>query len=226
MIRLENVTKSYPSRFGRQMVLNDISSAFVKGRNTAIIGGNGAGKSTLMRLLSGAEVPDSGRIFRDGSVSWPLGFKGGLHGSLSGRENLAFIARIYGRNYPELLDFVEDFAEIGKYIKEPVSTYSSGMRARLSFGVSMAIQFDYYLIDEVIAVGDASFRRKCKIVLNERLDKSTVILISHSAQLMKEFCNHGIVLEGGRLLEFPSLNRAIQYYEKTTARSEPAMRGA
>lgn len=226
MIRLENVTKSYPSRFGRQMVLNDISSAFLKGRNTAIIGGNGAGKSTLMRLLSGAEVPDSGRIIRDGSVSWPLGFKGGLHGSLSGRENLAFIARIYGRNYPELLDFVEDFAEIGKYIKEPVSTYSSGMRARLSFGVSMAIQFDYYLIDEVIAVGDASFRRKCKIVLTERLDKSTVILISHSAQLMKEFCNHGIVLEGGRLLEFPSLNRAIQYYENTTARSEPAMRGA
>jgi len=226
MIRLENVVKSYPSRFGRQTILKDISTVFAKGRNTAIIGGNGAGKSTLMRLLSGAELPDSGRIVREASISWPLGFRGGLHGSLSGRENLAFIARIYGRSHAELIDFVEDFADIGKYMREPVSTYSSGMRARLSFGISMAIQFDFYLIDEIIAVGDAAFKRKCKVVLNERLAKSTVVMVSHSAPIMKEFCSHGIVLEGGRLCEFASLDDAIQHYESSALGSEPARRGA
>ncbi|PSJ51760.1 ABC transporter ATP-binding protein [Kumtagia ephedrae] len=213
MIHLENVCKSYPARMGRKSVINDVSIDFVPGRNTAIMGGNGAGKSTLMRLISGAEVPDSGKVERRASVSWPLGFRGGLHGSLTGRENLAFIARIYGRNYPDLLDFVEDFAEIGNYMQQPVRTYSSGMKARLSFGVSMAIQFDYYLIDEVIAVGDVSFKRKCKIVLSDRLKDSTVLLISHSTSIMKEFCQHGVVMENGRLLEFGSLNKAIKYYE-------------
>ncbi|MDQ6437594.1 ABC transporter ATP-binding protein [Mesorhizobium sp. LHD-90] len=194
-------------------MIKDITTDFLPGKNIAIMGSNGAGKSTLMRLLSGAEMPDSGTVERSSRVSWPLGFNGGLHGSLTGRENLAFVSRIYGRNYSELLDFVEDFAEIGDAIKQPVKTYSSGMRARLAFGISMSIQFDYYLIDEVIAVGDPSFKRKSKLVLEERLKNATVLLISHSASIMKEFCQHGVVLENGRLLEFSSLNRAIKYYE-------------
>lgn len=202
---------------GRKAVIKGVTIDFEPGRNTAIMGGNGAGKSTLMRLISGAEVPDSGKVERLTSVSWPLGFRGGLHGSLTGRENLAFIARIYGRSYPDLLDFVEDFAEIGSYMQQPVRTYSSGMKARLSFGVSMAIQFKYYLIDEVIAVGDVSFKRKCKIVLEDRLKDSTVLLISHSTSIMKEFCQHGVVMEKGRLLEFGSLNKAIKYYENSQA---------
>lgn len=217
MIRLNNVVKSYPSWRGRKTVIKGITADFLPGRNTAIMGSNGAGKSTLMRLLSGAEMPDSGTVERSSRVSWPLGFNGGLHGSLTGRENLAFVSRIYGRNYSELLDFVEDFAEIGNAMKQPVKTYSSGMKARVAFGISMAIQFDYYLIDEVIAVGDPSFKRKSKLVLTERLKNATVLLISHSASIMKEYCQHGIVLENGRLLEFSSLNKAIKYYEASGA---------
>jgi capsular polysaccharide transport system ATP-binding protein len=217
MIRLNNVTKSYPTWMGRKTVIKGITADFVPGRNVAIMGSNGAGKSTLMRLLSGAEMPDSGTVERSSRVSWPLGFNGGLHGSLTGRENLAFVARIYGRNYSDLLDFVEDFAEIGSYMKQPVKTYSSGMKARLAFGISMSIQFDYYLIDEVIAVGDPSFKRKSKLVLSERLQNSTVLLVSHSSSIMKEFCQHGIVVEGGRLLEFSSLTKAIKYYESSSS---------
>ncbi|WP_442579175.1 ABC transporter ATP-binding protein [Mesorhizobium sp. ASY16-5R] len=217
MIRLNNVTKSYPTWAGRKTVIKGITADFAPGRNIAIMGSNGAGKSTLMRLLSGAEMPDSGTVERSARVSWPLGFNGGLHASLTGRENLAFVARIYGRNYSDLLDFVEDFAEIGSYMKQPVKTYSSGMKARLAFGISMSIQFDYYLIDEVIAVGDPSFKRKSKLVLSERLQNSTVLLVSHSSSIMKEFCQHGIVVEGGRLLEFSSLTKAIKYYESSSS---------
>ena len=213
MIRLQNVTKAYPASPGRHTVLRGVTANFPAGKNTAIMGGNGAGKSTLMRLISGAELPDTGRIVRTSSVSWPLGFAGGLHGSLTGKENLAFIARVYDQHYGELLDFVEDFAEIGKFMYQPVKTYSSGMKARLSFGVSMGIKFDYYLIDEVIAVGDPAFKRKCKIVLGERLKDSTVIMISHSSSIMKEFCQHGVVLDQGKLIDFPSIDGAIKYYE-------------
>jgi capsular polysaccharide transport system ATP-binding protein len=222
MIHLEDVTKAYPSKFGRHTVLNGISVDFPPGVNTAIMGPNGAGKSTLMRLLSGAEMPDTGRIICNAAVSWPLGFKGGLHGSLSGKENVAFIARIYRRDYQQMLKYVEDFAEIGRFINEPIKNYSSGMKAKLSFGVSLAIQFDYYLIDEVMSVGDPKFRRKSKAALLERLNNATVILISHSASLMKEYCVRGLVLEGGRLIEYSNIDEAIAHYENMgSAGDEP-----
>lgn len=222
MIRLENVSKSYPSKFGRHTVLDRINVDFPPGVNTAIMGPNGAGKSTLMRLLSGAEMPDSGRIICNAAVSWPLGFKGGLHGSLSGRENVAFISRIYRRDYKQMMKYVEDFAEIGKFMNEPIRNYSNGMKAKLSFGVSLAIQFDYYLIDEVMSVGDPKFRRKSKAALLERLSNATVIMISHSASLMKEYCVRGLVLERGRLLEFSNIDEAIKYYENMgSAQDEP-----
>lgn len=214
MISFRNVQKSYPERDGKKIILDGIDLTFPRGQNTAIIGPNGAGKSTLMRLLSGAEMPDSGTIRREGSVSWPLGFKGGLHGSLTGRENIAFISRVYNRDFAEMLDFVESFADIGKNINEQVKTYSSGMKARVAFGMSMAIKFDYYLIDEVIAVGDISFKKKCKVVLSERLESATVILISHSNSLMREFCTHGLLLKDGKVESFPKLNDAIRFYEK------------
>jgi len=220
MIHLEDVTKAYPSKFGRHTVLDGINVDFPPGVNTAIMGPNGAGKSTLMRLLSGAEMPDAGRIVCNAAVSWPLGFKGGLHGSMSGRENVAFIARIYRRDYKQMLKYVEDFAEIGRFINEPIKNYSSGMKAKLSFGVSLAIQFDYYLIDEVMSVGDPKFRRKSKAALLERLSNATVIMISHSASLMKEYCVRGLVLEGGRLLEFPDIDQAINYYENMGSASD------
>ena len=213
MIRLVDVSKSYPSRGGRKHVLEHVSVTFPPGRSTAVIGPNGAGKSTLMRLMSGAELPDRGRVERHATVSWPLGFAGGLHGVLTGRENISFISRIYGRDYREMIDFVEDFAEIGSAMNNPVKTYSNGMRARVAFGISMAIAFDYYLIDEVIAVGDASFRAKCRQVLNERLVNSTVILISHSPALMRDFCTRGCVLEDRHLVPFDDVEDAIAHYE-------------
>ena len=217
MIRLSDVSKSYPSKGGRKHVLEHVSMTFPPGQNTAIIGPNGAGKSTLMRLMSGAELPDRGRVERSATVSWPLGFAGGLHGVLTGRENIAFISRIYGRDYGEMIDFVEDFAEIGPAMNNQVKTYSNGMRARLAFGISMAIAFDYYLIDEVIAVGDASFRAKCRQVLNEQLTNSTVILVSHSAAMMREFAVRGCVLEERRLIEFDDVNDAVTHYEASIA---------
>lgn len=213
MIAFEDVTKSYPARMGRKIVLDDISHRFEPGFNTALIGSNGAGKSTMMRILSGAELPDSGTVTRHGTVSWPLGFAGGLHPSMSGRENVAFISRIYGQDFAEMLDFVEDFADIGPNMQNQTRTYSSGMKARVSFGISMAIKFSFYLIDEVIAVGDASFKRKCKRVLNERLKDSTVILISHSNSLMRDFCDYGVVLSDGKLTNQGKLEDAIAAHE-------------
>ena len=217
MIRFVNVSKSYPSKGGRKLVLDHVSMGFPPGQNTAIIGPNGAGKSTLIRLMSGAELPDRGRVERAATVSWPLGFAGGLHGSLSGYENVSFIARIYGRDYADMIDFVEDFAEIGVAMRNPVKTYSSGMKARVAFGISMAIAFDYYLIDEVIAVGDASFKAKCRKVLREQLTNSTVVLVSHAPALMREFCTRGCVLENGRLLEFDDVEDAVTHYEASIA---------
>lgn len=214
MIILDNVTKIYPSKDGPQKILNGFSGSIKMGVNTGILGKNGAGKSTLFRMLSGSEPPDTGRIIRHGTVSWPLGFSGGFHGSLTARENMRFVSRIYAKDAKELLEFVEDFAELGKYIDMPVKTYSSGMKARLAFGVSMAIDFDYYLIDEVIAVGDAAFKKKCKVVLESRLEKATVILISHSNGLLKEFCDVGGVLHNGDLTMFDNLEAAIEAHEE------------
>ncbi|MBB3149755.1 capsular polysaccharide transport system ATP-binding protein [Phyllobacterium trifolii] len=213
MIVFNKVSKSYPYNGGRKSILNNFSGTFPQGVNTGILGKNGAGKSTLIRLFSGGEPPDSGSISRQGSVSWPLGFSGGFHGSLSARENVLFISRIYRRDPREVFDFVEDFAQLGKYIDMPIQSYSSGMKARLAFGVSMAIDFDYYLIDEVIAVGDSAFKRKCRIMLGDRRKRSTVILISHSNNLLKEFCDVGGVLHNGQLEFFSTVDEAIQTHE-------------
>ncbi len=217
MIRLLDVAKSYPSSDGRKTVLTNVNIDFPPGRNTGIVGPNGAGKSTLLRLLSGAEMPDRGTIERDATVSWPLGFAGGLHSSLTGRENVAFVSRIYGRNFREMFDFVEDFADIGANINNPVRSYSQGMKARVAFGMSMAIRFDYYLIDEVLAVGDAAFKNKCKAVLLDRLQESTIILVSHAPGLMREFCDYGCVLHDRQLVNFENVNDAVAFHESVNA---------
>lgn len=213
MIRLDNVHKSYPTRSGRKVILRQFSGVFEDNRNVGILGHNGAGKSTLFRLLSGAELPDRGRIVREGRVSWPLGFSGGFHATLTGRENLRFICQIYGASYRDVLGFVEDFAGLGRFMDMPVKSYSSGMKARLAFGASMALNFDYYLIDEVVAVGDAAFKKKSKAVLAERLKTSSVLLVSHSSQLLKEFCEVGGVLHEGELTFYPTIDDAILVHE-------------
>ena len=165
-----------------------------------------------MRLIAGSEPPTSGNIYRDGRISWPLGFSGGLHTALTGRQNMRFITDLYDQDFDDVVAFVEDFAEIGRFIDQPIGSYSSGMRARLSFGISMALEFDYYLIDEVIGVGDASFRQKCDGVLTRRRLTTSVILVSHSERLLRQFCDIGGVLHNGKLTFYETLEEAIEIH--------------
>lgn len=213
MIEFRDVTKSYGHGDRKKIILGGFSGVIEKGKNIGILGHNGAGKSTLMRMIAGTEDPDGGRIVRDGLVSWPLGFSGGFHQSLSGRQNIEFISRIYGMDSREVFDFVAKFADIGKSIDDPIRNLSSGMKARVAFGVSMAIDFDFYLIDEVIAVGDTAFKKRCKYVLEERNKASTLILISHSNSILKEFSEVGAVLHKGNLDFFDGIDDAIKVHE-------------
>ncbi|MCC3245482.1 ABC transporter ATP-binding protein [Methylocystis sp. WRRC1] len=217
MIQLDNVFKYYRSNGHRKIVLNHVSLDFMAGRSYGILGVNGAGKSTLMRLLAGTELPNGGRIRRNGRISWPLGFSGGLHPKLTGRENVKFVSRVYGQDARKVIDFVEDFAEIGAYMDVAISTYSSGMIARLAFGLTLAIEFDCYLIDEVTAVGDARFAARCKEEFGKRKQKSDVIMVSHGMSTIKEYCDRGIVLAGGQMHVFSNVDDAIDLYKKLNA---------
>lgn len=220
MIRLENVTKTYRARDGRKVILDRVSLDFAGGYNLGIFGANGAGKSTLIRLLAGSEMPDSGVIRREGRVSFPLGFAGTFHGALSGRENAAFVARVYGASVRQTLCYVQDFAELGNYFEMPVNTYSSGMRARLAFAASLAIDFDLYLIDEVTEVGDERFRRKCAAAFRERIARSDIILVSHNPRTIRQYCHRAAVLADGRLRLFGDVASAAEHYRAAVA--EPA----
>jgi capsular polysaccharide transport system ATP-binding protein len=213
MIALENVTKAYPTLRGSNVVLDSISFAFPPRTNIGILGKNGAGKSTLLRVLAGTEQPDSGIVRRVGAVSWPIGFAGGFNGSLSGEENCRFVARIYGADIDEVVGFTMDFAELGEYFQMPVRTYSSGMRARLAFGLSMAIEFDAYLVDEVTAVGDANFQEKCRRAFAARRGRASVIIVSHNLRTVKDYCQRCAVLRNGKLLQFESVEEARKVYE-------------
>lgn len=214
MIELQHVCKSYPLKESKHVVLNDINLRIDEGRNLAILGLNGAGKSTLIRIIGGAEPPDSGRVIRTSRVSWPIGFSGGFHGSLTGRENLRFVSRIYGADIKRVTEYVEDFAELGPYLDMPIKTYSSGMKSKLAFGLSMAISFDFYLIDEAFSVGDAAFRAKAAKALKERTAQSTLIFVSHSTAAVRQACVCGAVLNAGTLVYFPVLEDAIKHYSE------------
>lgn len=215
MIVFENVRKTYPTKSGdRTVILNGFSGVLDAGSNVGILGRNGAGKSTLMRLISGGELPDSGRVHREGRISWPLGFSGGFHGSLSGDQNVRFISEIYREDYNSVLSFVNNFAELGKFMEMPVKRYSQGMRARLAFGISMAIKFEYYLIDEVIAVGDATFQKRCREVFAERRKTATLLLVSHNSGMLKQFCDTGGVLSNGELVFYDTLDEAMRVHKQ------------
>ncbi len=214
MIELQNVFKYYRSHGHVKVVLDHISFDFAAGRSYGILGVNGAGKSTLMRVLAGTELPNSGRVRRRARISWPLGFSGGLHPKLTGRENVQFVARIYGANVRQVTSFVEDFAEIGAYIDVPIMTYSSGMIARLAFGLSIAIDFECYLIDEVTAVGDARFAQRCRTEFERRKKTADIIMVSHSMETIREYCDRGAVLVGGCLHIFQNVNDAIELYKR------------
>lgn len=218
MIRIENVTKSYMTLRGRKVVFRDLSFDIPPDVNVGLIGRNGAGKSTLMRLLSAVDLPDKGRIKTQARLSWPVGLTGGMQKNLTGRDNVKFVCRVYGVRGPamqEKIRYVQEFAEIGEYFDQSVSTYSSGMRARLAFGMSMAFDFDYYLIDEVMAVGDASFKEKSRQVFQERLQNSKVIIVSHNMKLVKRMCDLVIYLERGRVTLYEDVAEGIAVYQAT-----------
>ena len=217
MIRFENLTKSFRIRGERKLVIDNLNLTLPTGKSLALLGRNGAGKSTLLEMIAGTLRPDSGRIVSDGTISWPVGFGGSFHRELSGAQNVRFIARIYGVDTDGLLAFVEDFAELGKFFHMPVRSYSSGMKSRLTFGASMGIHFDTYLVDEVTAVGDASFKRKSRAVFADRMKASSAIMVSHSMALVRQFCNAGIVLENGQLQYFDDLEEAIETHEAIMA---------
>ncbi len=214
MIIFENVTKRYKTKTGYKIILDQATFKIEPGHNVGILGGNGAGKSTLLRMVAGAEAPDSGKIIRRARVSFPLGFSGTFHPQLSGRENARFLARIYGENVNRVVDFVADFAELGPYFDEPILTYSSGMAAKLAFGVSLAIDFDVYLIDEVTEVGDARFRQKCAAFFKERMMRSDIVMVSHNSQTIRTYCDVGAVMLDGRPCFFEKIEDAIQLHRR------------
>jgi capsular polysaccharide transport system ATP-binding protein len=213
VIELTGVTKAYPTRQGRRVVLDGIDLRVLRGQKIGILGRNGAGKSTLIRLISGAELPDSGRIRREISVSWPLAFGGAFQQYLTGLDNLRFICRIHGVNFKRAMPFVEEFTELGIYLREPVLHYSSGMRARLAFALSMAIEFDCFLIDEIIAVGDSRFHDKCMHELFERRKDRALILVSHDASMIRNHCDIAYVLTAGHLTSHGSIDAAFEFYQ-------------
>jgi capsular polysaccharide transport system ATP-binding protein len=216
-IELHNISKTYRSRrTGKKTVLHDINAVFERGHSYGILGVNGAGKSTLLRIISGAERPTFGEVRKDVSISWRLGFTSSFNSSLTGMENLRFVCRIYDADIEEVSELVQDFAEIGNAIHEPVRNYSSGMRARLAFGLSMAIRFQVYIIDESISVGDFTFQEKCKAEFERRREEADILLTSHMPTMIKQYCDRGGVVHGGRLKMFDDVDEAVDYYEQIT----------
>ncbi len=214
MIKLINLCKSYPTSRGEHEVFRNINLDIALGEKVGILGRNGAGKSTMIRLLSGAERPTSGQVERGMSVSWPLAFGGAFQSSLTGLDNLRFICRIYGLPWEDKVDYVQEFSELGQYLREPLRIYSSGMRARLAFALSMVIEFDCFLIDEVVAVGDARFHEKChKELFVERADRS-LIIVSHDANYVRQHCTKLCVLSEGQLSVFTDPDEAFEFYHQ------------
>lgn len=212
MIICDNLSKTYTHGISHKQVFSDVNLVVEPGDRVALLGRNGAGKSTLIKLIGGVEMPTSGRVVRRMSVSWPLGFSGGFQGSMTGYDNARFIARIYRREYSEIKGFVEDFSELGRQLRMPVKTYSSGMRARLAFALSLAIEFDCYLIDEVILVGDQNFHLKCRYELLEQRRNRTMILASHSTELVQELCNRALLIHNGQSNTYEDVSAAVNEY--------------
>ncbi len=212
MLAVEHVSKVYRTRTGRNRVLRDVSFQLEPGRHLGILGRNGAGKSTLIRLIAGAERPTSGRIRRGMSVSWPLAFGGAFQQHLTGLDNLKFVCRIYGKDYRRLVSFVEEFTELGRYFREPVMHYSHGMLTRLAFALSMAIEFDCFLIDEAMVVGDRRFHERCHFELFSKRKDRAFILVTHDANSIKMYCKNACVLHDGQLIPFTSVDEAYDFY--------------
>ena len=216
MIRVSNLTKSYRTKKGRHYVFKNVNTEFPDGVNIGIIGPNGAGKTTFLSILGGIDFPDRGTVISDKSFSWPLGLQGGFVRHISGRDNCKFVCKIYSEKSSEIhekLEFIHKLSGVGDYFFEPVRTYSSGMRARLGFALSMAFNFDYFLIDEVTAVGDRVFRKITAQALKNKRARSKVIMVSHQMKTLEEFCDIGVLIKQGEIRVFESMGEAIKAYE-------------
>jgi len=217
MIELKNVSKWFRTKEGKNYILKEVDFTIPSNKNIGILGINGAGKSTIMRMLGQIEFPNIGTIKSNKSFSWPLGLGGGFVGSMSGRANVKFVCRLYGKSKEEMdviIKFVQEFSELKRYFDMPIKVYSSGMKSRLSFGLSLAFDFDYLLIDETLSVGDARFKKKSKEALRKKIETCNVLLVSHDMATLKELCNAGIVVNAGTMEYFPDINKAIERYEK------------
>ena len=226
MIKVKNLTKSFYYQGRKTTIFRDLNFTIPTGESIAILGANGAGKSTLLRILGGIDLPDSGTIESDVSLSWPVGLVGGFQGSLTGRENVIFVSRIYAdkKEVADKVRYVEDFAELGVYFDRPFKTYSSGMRSRVTFGLSMAFNFDVYLIDEVTAAGDQRFREKSKKILLERKRTSDFLMVDHNLWGLKLHCDRAFILDGGKIEEFSDLDEAVAIHTERLL-AAPAVRG-
>ncbi|MBT5492286.1 ABC transporter ATP-binding protein [bacterium] len=215
MIKLNNVSKIYKTNGKDKYILNNVSLEIPTGKNIAILGANGAGKSTLLRMLGQIDFPTSGTIESDLTFSWPMGLAGGFQGSMTGRNNVKFVCRIYGKsnkNIKEGVEFVKNFSELGDYFEMPIKTYSSGMKSRLSFALSLFFDFNYLIIDETLSVGDKAFQEKSKKALRDKIKNSNAILVSHQMSTLKEICDVSIYLEDGKLFYFDNVEEGIQHY--------------
>ncbi|MGO4410926.1 MULTISPECIES: ABC transporter ATP-binding protein [unclassified Brevundimonas] len=209
-LRVINVGKTYHG--AAKPLFQNINFNLGKSGRLAILGRNGQGKSTLIKMLGGVLLESEGRIEWRMSSSWPIGFGGGFQGSLSGLDNVRFLARLYDRDFRDMLARVDDFAELGKALRDPVKHYSSGMRARLAFGLSLAIEFDCYLIDELVAVGDARFQRKCQEALFEHRAHRAFLMASHDTHLIASYCDQALIIEGGQAKMFDDIDEAVEVY--------------
>lgn len=221
MIDVKGLYKRYHGPFGGDWVLKDVNFSIPRGISVGLVGRNGAGKSTLLRLLGGMDTPDKGQIRQNCKVSWPIGLGGGFQGSMTGRQNVKFVARIHGGDarIQQIIDFVQDFAEIGKAFDQPVKTYSSGMRSRLAFGLSLAFDFDVYLSDEATSVGDASFKAKATKAFRDRIGSASLIMVSHSTGILKDLCQAGIWLHQGQAIWYDKLDDAINDYHNSIGKT-------
>ncbi|MBM1222493.1 ABC transporter ATP-binding protein [Ponticoccus sp. SC2-23] len=214
MIRLENLTKAFWTPGGPKVVADGINFTFPTGVSVGLLGRNGAGKSTLMDMIGGTMKPDAGRIVSTGTISWPVGFAGSFHKDMTGAQNTRFIARVYGVDTEELMEFVKDFAELGSHFHMPVRSYSSGMKSRLAFGLSLGIPFQTYLVDEVTSVGDASFRQKSRLVFQDRMQRAGAIVVTHSPAQLRQYCQAGAVLENGHMTYYEDIEDAIAQHNE------------
>lgn len=223
MIQIKNVTKYFRTKQGKNYILKNASLDIPSGTNIGILGRNGAGKSTIMRMLGHIEFPNRGAITSNYTFSWPLGLSGGFVGSMTGKANVKFVCRLYGRSDKQIADiiaYVKDFSELGAYFDMPIKTYSSGMKGRLSFGLSLAFDFDYMLIDETLSVGDARFKKKSKEALMKKIENCHVLLVSHDMGTLKEICDAGIVVNEGQIYYYEDVNDAIKEYEEINKRAK------